>query len=946
MWNPPTALFVYMFMPISFCVVCGSSFIFCDVCECSPCHCRILPLMSHQQEREYSYTSFLSHRFIYKMNIMYFKSSLNGSHGEYTNTDDHDNAERKRRHKESVNHTFQNGFGKTKVQNGPPNPVCKFYALGKCTRQQCRFAHIDDPSKPDPNLQTVLCPEPKIEPGRDVYRLSGISFLLGTGPPRPTFLKDNDTCCDLDNERQVIKIPTFKSFGKVFFQSEVVVYPTLYKYILGKLKVLANEERNARPVEEMKIAFSFLSRGHIDGSLIYYQYRNLERLPSTSVIVPSAVPINLGFSVNVVAPVVIPCTLSPCKFDYYFNRMWMIVDYNGFNFNVSRHHLVQCINFDTEGDIVETARNYVAFFQFTPRIPFQVYAPCAKNVCGALSRYFKGPYQNEPDYFRRRNQFSIINGIPLQTLKSVAAICNAEVRVGIEGSYRVRSRFGNSYPVQINKSTFMRAIDSYVSKYWVGLLFIKFLMYIVDTFGLTWNSLVYLIYVPFFYLLDYATLVREFIRLPHPKRLVYSCYVLNISTFFKVIDNIGTFESKFKWEYGKVGKEGRLYATGDHLAISDFFVSTFLKYVFKKEIIIGEIQCSDGIVSVCAQYMDTQERFSSDAMFLEATNLPNNTVKLIFFSDDGFLVSNIEGVYSIFETDFSACDASNGFPVFAAYYYMAEMCGFSVGASRVISQCSRNTTVRNPDNKKEYVVLQPETFFELSGNVGTTVYNNIAEIGFISSVYDELKKVVESRGYQEPCCVKDIRESLTLQLFSTSAENAGWKVVAIQRSSLNASTFLKRAFNGKYSWLVYGAILRSFGRVDGKPRGEQFGLSPKTFKSKSDKELTEILIRQTVLSLSNEPSSPLLTAMRIRAGIITEPVPDQITFDDLNQRYGTETYEWYQLLDSVHDLKIGDKISGAVLEKVFSVDYGTEQVSGDHWFDVVGEGHNPLNDIV
>jgi len=371
-----------------------------------------------------------------------------------------------------------------------------------------------------------------------------------------------------------------------------------------------------------------------------------------------------------------------------------------------------------------------------------------------------------------------------------------------------------------------------------------------------------------------------------------------------------------------------------------------LKYVFKKEIIIGEIQCSDGIVSVCAQYMDTQERFSSDAMFLEATNLPNNTVKLIFFSDDGFLVSNIEGVYSIFETDFSACDASNGFPVFAAYYYMAEMCGFSVGASRVISQCSRNTTVRNPDNKKEYVVLQPETFFELSGNVGTTVYNNIAEIGFISSVYDELKKVVESRGYQEPCCVKDIRESLTLQLFSTSAENAGWKVVAIQRSSLNASTFLKRAFNGKYSWLVYGAILRSFGRVDGKPRGEQFGLSPKTFKSKSDKELTEILIRQTVLSLSNEPSSPLLTAMRIRAGIITEPVPDQITFDDLNQRYGTETYEWYQLLDSVHDLKIGDKISGAVLEKVFSVDYGTEQVSGDHWFDVVGEGHNPLNDIV
>lgn len=77
-------------------------------------------------------------------------SSLNGSHGEYTGSDDLDEASRKRRRKEMETNVHRSGGGeKVKVVSGPPEQqtgkYCYSFAAGQCVRaaagKPCKFKH-------------------------------------------------------------------------------------------------------------------------------------------------------------------------------------------------------------------------------------------------------------------------------------------------------------------------------------------------------------------------------------------------------------------------------------------------------------------------------------------------------------------------------------------------------------------------------------------------------------------------------------------------------------------------------------------------------------------------------------------------------------------------------------------------------------------------------------
>lgn len=98
--------------------------------------------------------------FVMFYNLHDVVSSLNGSHGEYTCTDDHDDAERIRRIKESKTNLHRSNRTETgngsKPQIGPK--VCYDFLHGVCVRPNCKFPHIKKEEPPPPVVNDVVDP--------------------------------------------------------------------------------------------------------------------------------------------------------------------------------------------------------------------------------------------------------------------------------------------------------------------------------------------------------------------------------------------------------------------------------------------------------------------------------------------------------------------------------------------------------------------------------------------------------------------------------------------------------------------------------------------------------------------------------------------------------------------------------------------------------------------
>jgi hypothetical protein len=352
------------------------------------------------------------------------------------------------------------------------------------------------------------------------------------------------------------------------------------------------------------------------------------------------------------------------------------------------------------------------------------------------------------------------------------------------------------------------------------------------------------------------------------------------------------------------------------LALVDKVGCALIKSVFSKRVNFANIPGIQQVflpgsnvpLDFVVWFSDTQEAKASDEVYNILQTIPINTVYFIYFSDDELVVANLYGIPRIYESDISSCDASNRLPVFLTMAYLSEYLHVDKEVYQVLDACARPTKVVNPCNKSEYVKIQPETFFEYSGSKGTTCYNNCASLAIALGLYEELQNFTKKIDFGT--------------LISKGAARYGWVVTVERRESFNSGTFLKRAFNGKRSWKVFGCILRSFGLVDGELRADQFGLSYSQFKKMTNIELTDILVRMLYDSLSNEPVSLLTNALAERCKVAKRPLELQLT--DLQERYGGEESEWCELELAIATVQFGDQIRLPILEKIYGVDYGVQ----------------------
>lgn len=829
------------------------------------------------------------------------------------------NDDNKRNHKSAAAHQIHSQLGSkhSKVQPGAIVP--------EIPQEQKESEVVEVPMRRPPTIGVIMLTV-REDVSFDGYSYERIFFIAFKGKeievvtfdPTRYFIQHSEIV-------EFVEIPPFTMFGQVFPKQYVQFSAFMYQHNMAKLKLLANEPRNYTAMQQFKIVtYRDLPRQFVDGNMVYYAFRCMTMLPKDSRSpVPSMVPYEHGISVNIVNTVNWKSTLGPVFEKYAYSGNWKLVKAKGFNITIENEEILY-IGYDTTADTISTDVRTI-FFQFTPRSQFAVYANCGENICGALARYFKELYPGE-EHARKNNQLQLLAHFPRDIIEDTVKLCNGYVNSTPENT-TIRSRFhcevagseyNGMYTINHSASTglFKKIIDQFFERAYWYLLWMWFTLWLCDMLGLMWNIVVIYVFTPMYRLYEYRDILAQWVTIPHPKRLLYTTFVTDSKILNWIVTNVGDIESKLKRELAKVGKVGRLYATGAHLALAEVVWPALLKWIFgytvHHEVELGE---DKRLIRFEAEYCPTQSAQSSDEMFAAMRNLPNNTVKFVYFSDDGFLTANIDGEHYIFETDFSSCDASNGLAVFTTFHYMARKVFMGEAAKRIISQCARSTKIFNPDaaryGKTEYCVWLPEFFFEYSGNSGTTCYNNIGGVGLFVAIIE----------------LMTLRDTYTIdpELIATAAKRYGWKVSVIPRASYNASTFLKRAY-GSRSWLCYGAILRSWGHTDGPAEAEHFGITHREFKHSSTEHLSELLIRQKASELINEPSSPLIEAIRIRAGLQESPRPYVITYEDLAERYGLEKWEWAHLIDSILSLKLGDCITNFALEKIFEVDYGTTPV--------------------
>lgn len=828
--------------------------------------------------------------------------------------------ERQRAKKEAGNKVFShNGEVKTKVPEGPRE------------EDVVRHAQIPDPNDVKVEEEGSL-PLPQ-KPRRSVVVISvkGVRFFLENEHKKIKMISNSEAefYDFVDDAVESIEVPAFSFFKKSFVKQEVLFSPFIYRFLASKLLILGDDSKNFTAIQNLALQYLYMfPREFIQGNLIYYTFR----MSNLSVCTPlaSCVPFESGISVNLLKPIVKPTALSNRPFGYSFNEAWTIDASRGFHMDIwqtTDSRVIQNITWETDCPPDPSHRGYTQYFQFTPVNQFVILADCGRNICDAFSRYFKAVYPGG-ERQRRNRQFQLLQGFPEHVIATTAKCAKAKYD---SSSKTLTVRTGRKFKLfQTGSTTFFEMIQSPFLTFFWYVLWLCFRLYMAwDVYKGAWNWITLKVYAPCYYLHDYMPFLKLVVQLPHVKRLLYTRYYEEEKTHLKILQGVGDYESKFKYELAKVEttpdgtqmcKPGRFYATGAHTALTDYVLPAFFKWVcsrhdFKVMRLIG-----GRIMTFRFLYCATQEATASDLLFKEAENLPVDHILLIYFSDDGYLACNVGGDVKIFETDFSSCDSTNGFAVFAAWYYLADQIGGGFQCTRLLDLCSRPTKVINPDSRRanaplEYVEISPEDLTEYSGHPGTTFLNNLAELAAGSAIID--------------ICVARDSCDLTPELIQEAAYNVGYKMTVIQRSSYMSSTFLKRAYSTSSgrSMLVYGAILRSWGSVEGNPEPRHFGLRTSIeLKATDNRQLAEILIRQKVDGLVNEPPSPLLEAMRVRAGLQVSHRPYEISYEDLNARYGTETWEWSSLLCAIENLSLGDVITSPVLEKIFAMDYSTEPV--------------------
>jgi hypothetical protein len=841
-------------------------------------------------------------------------SALNGNNGEWTNTDDVSKFSSKhvRNYENRSNILIEPIKYSERPSGKKKDDICKWFLLNKCTSGlKCRYTHpaLSDENTSKQSEQEIV--SEKVKPLLYVARVRGVYYDSGVF----TKEKDDNWVEDASLSSRY-ELPSFK-FGEVEYKkSSVHIVDSINTYLLSELRFVSYHMRDQNAVSNFIISkFKTMPIQILSDHVTYYLYQCKVIKLSTEDI-PSKLVVDIcslhQLSLQVSSYIKIPLAKSNKTPDYKFNNMWELSGNKGFNLtDLSEIDLGTYPSFDTHRD--PNDNKFVDWFcKFSPSAGFDHYANTNTNVCLALARYFSA----RPDEdILNENQLALVTLFPIEFSQDLALQVNATFQWDDESitlskhGMHIHTDITHTHDIKPATDSLIKLFDNWFIVY----LVIMTILALVTEWWSSRYSWLYSSMTGFFCRLDfYATVVDR----PAVKKELYQSF-FNKEKFFNVIfGNVTCWVSKLKFEIAKFNSYPRLYASAEEYCLLDPIAPEIAKKIFSKSIRLDESFSNtlssplfglNPLGSSLIKFVDAPEFYSSSAFFSDVSIYDSY---FAFFSDDGFIKISFRGVTRYFETDISKCDLSQRFAIFSFARYLLSLVFGKYVADRLILQCSKPTRLVNPDNGSEYILLKLVFFILFSGSLLTTFVNNLASFLIMSQIYYDIATLTDE-------------QELTEQTIITAAAKVGYVLTASEKSGLSSVTFLKRSYDGKFSFACLGPLLRSFGLVENfEPK--TFGLTRKEYEDKSLGELFEIYCHNRVDQYKNEPGNFVLDKLRIRFKCIPNNPHLQTPKNAYYERYNINDYEMEVLAHDCLTLSLGCVFSNSCLNKIFFVDYGVE----------------------
>lgn len=466
--------------------------------------------------------------------------------------------------------------------------------------------------------------------------------------------------------------------------------------------------------------------------------------------------------------------------------------------------------------------------------------------------------------------------------------------------------------------------------------------YVVDMAHNTLNSCKVAAYTMFMHCQLPLLWRTQYAEEPHPKKLERlkmvagtvldgtGCLVSSVSVNVK--DEIAKNGGKMPRAFVSYGA-GVLCAPG-------------LAVVFKERIngwhyfSIGDIEL---LIIVYAKPKSSELVKLFDAL-VNARQHKGNFLCVAIYSDDSCYSGVVNNIPFGYNVDISSCDSSNGPPIF--FLVASLMSNIDAHfAALLVEQCCKPMRVQHPTDKNLAFDLILPTAFEGSGTVLTTCLNHVASILIAVAT---ARKLSDS----QPLLVSDIEKAVIngARMVGHKVTVASIEVDGVLEPSrfqfLKISPMLcKHTVTGEEKMLPVrniGSIIKGFGQLSEDMQAMQLSLDNATFHRMTYQERFNCFLGAVVKGYKNEPSSPILTALRTRFAssigvlkpthVIVESDVDyslwNVEANSLAARYTNMDYT--ALVQDLHDLQLGDNLqSNPCLQQVMHVDYEYDKPNVD-----------------
>jgi len=412
-------------------------------------------------------------------------------------------------------------------------------------------------------------------------------------------------------------------------------------------------------------------------------------------------------------------------------------------------------------------------------------------------------------------------------------------------------------------------------------------------------------------------------QIPHAKKQL-RISIVNKQQFAGVASQLAKPEAKIKKdELAKPGKAARLFVTYGDGVMQQNEIPEIVKVVLHG---MHESRLSyrdDDVYCRIFVFSKPAPGDMDDMLEMICDNLTvaNFMIGLVF-SDDGCLIASKDGVPVMCNVDISSNDAGKDMMQFGMIHALTTAI-HAESADVLMDAFKLPITVSSSTRGGPSISISGAPFMG-SGHTYTTIMNHCDSLAIQTAAF----------GYFFSTPHMTLPQAIEL-----AGAAVGQILTCDECSSLEQLQFIKHSptqlLGGQYAFLPnVSAFMKSFISVRGDLEAKHLGLSVLQFRSLTDAQRFDMLGYQRVQSWCHYPSGRIIDAFRTRfppvkvsALDVVEHVPltDNSVFrldeSSFNKRYDLSEYEVDSLVADILSLAVGDELTSVAVAKIYAVDY-------------------------